>query len=184
MDYPSLTLSPLATMWTVQTVYKMSKLTHYMDKPNSPPHTHTIPTTTVPMAPVPFLMILMSQLLERFCICIWTDVSSQDYLKETFLVRTVPRLRGPISRKLISCVCHRSMKLWEVECRVTGRRCISEMTCWWPGGEEALFSFTAEDRNVARTRRMTGMPHIPRCWKQSKVGKWEKNQISTKRCQQ
>lgn len=41
MDYPSLTLSPLATMWTVQTVYKMSKLTHYMDKPNSPPpHTH------------------------------------------------------------------------------------------------------------------------------------------------
>lgn len=65
-----------------------------------------------------------------------------------------------------------------------GCRCIAEMTCWWPGGEEALFSFTAEDRNVARTRRTTGMPHIPQRWEQSKAGEWEKNQISTKRCQQ
>lgn len=65
-----------------------------------------------------------------------------------------------------------------------GRRCIAEMTCWWPGGEEAPFSFTAEDRNVARTRSTTGMPHIPQRWKQSTVGAGEKNQISTKRCQQ
>lgn len=51
------------------------------------------------------------------------------------------------------------------------------------GGEEALFSCAVEDRNVAVTRRTTGMPHIPRCGKQSKEGEWEKNQISTKRCQ-
>lgn len=65
-----------------------------------------------------------------------------------------------------------------------GRRCIAEMTCWWPGGEEAPSPFTAEDRNVARNRSTTGMPHILQCWKQSKVGAGEKNQISTKRCQQ
>lgn len=185
----TLAFSPLATMWTIHTVYKISKSAHYMDNPSNPlhahiyTHTYKIPTTTVPMAMVPLWYWYHSSLkgsasafeLPLVVRIIWKRLSLSEQCLDS---------EAQWAGNWSLGVCHKSMKLCTVECRVTGRRCISEMTCWWPGGEEVLFSFTAEDRNVARTRRTTGMPHIPQCWKQSKVGEWEKNQISTKRCQQ
>lgn len=48
-------------------------------------------------------------------VCVWAALSG----KETFLVRTGLQLQVPIGRKLISCVCHRSMKICTVECHVT-----------------------------------------------------------------
>lgn len=79
--------------------------------------------------------------------------------------------QGPVSeaqihRKLISWVCHRSMKLCKAEGSVTGAGALLRWRADGQGGEETLFSFTVEDRNFAVTRRTTGMPHIPQCWEQ------------------
>lgn len=105
--------------------------------------------------------------------------------KKTSLSEQGPVSEGQSHRKLISWVCHRSMRLCEVQCSVTGAGALPAWHAEGQRGEEAWCSFTAEDRAVAGgKRRKSGMPHIPQCWKQYKVGEREKNQISTKRCQQ
>lgn len=72
------------------------------------------------MVMLPSWMILRSQTHWGLCVCIRAGLRLQDYLKETFLVRTEPQLLGPIGRKLISCVCHRNMKPRTAQCHITG----------------------------------------------------------------
>lgn len=52
-----------------------------------------------------------------------------------------PQPRRPNCVKLISCVCQ--AEVWGCPGAVScyGCRCMAEMTCWWPGGEEALRRF-------------------------------------------
>ena len=158
--------------------------THAMDiEVMDTPPLKIYPIITVPLAIVASCMILISQLFWKF--------SSLSELP--LVVRII--WKSPSSSEQGPSLEARSAGNWSpvsvteyealhgaVSCY--GCRCIAEMTCWWPGGEEALSAFTAEDRSVAKTRRRTGMLHIPQCWKQSEVGEWEENQISMKRCQQ
>lgn len=112
-----LTFSP---MWNIQKIYETSESTHSMD-------IEIIDTLLPPKPPQSlcrrpgFLHLwYWYHSSSKGSVCVWAGLSSKDYLKETFLVRIGLQLWGPIGRKSISCVCHRSMKLCAVECRVTG----------------------------------------------------------------